>query len=1461
MLQRCQSLRLLPTRRHGKARSINSSRFALFVALVIVPVAAFPQGSMQRLVRISGDNGNIISLSAGNPAATYTLTLPPNINPSTNAASVLFGSGSGLLDWMPSSSSDSGYVVQLIDVGGGVLKPRWVTPSAFTTSGNYWSISGNAPTTAWNGTSGNFLGTTNAVPLVLATTNTSTAQPIELFTNNAERMRIAPSGEVGIGVTPFPGALLHVGGTAGTANVRFNSLSGANLPQVFGANEGLLVADANGDLTKRDPSVLNRSYVQYDVGSPQAQSVTRSNYLFNVAYDAAAGDAGAAGALILSEGGATNRNATALTLGATASGVGTATGLTVTASGGAANNAIDATGNLRLLSSGGTSSSLVFQNPAGTFTSTFTAGAQVANINYTLPSAAPVSDDYILASSTVGTLTWLDPSTIIGSGFWRLAGNSGTDPTNDFLGTTDAIDLELRVNSSGASSRRLRLFSAGGLQRFDGTTRPNNPGNGAVDLQSSRSAITQVASGGNSVIAGGSNNTAGNDYATVGGGSTNTATGQYSTIAGGQNNTVPNNNSTVGGGSTNAASGNASTIAGGVSNTIQNDNGTIAGGSGNTVSGNGSAVGGGTSNTASGSNSVIPGGNGLTVGSHSFGYSASTANTNVTSIGNNIAYFGDANLLIGNTDNTARQLRFYEPNSSATYTGTNYSSILATAQTADIIYTLPSSQPSLNQVLTATSISGAGPYNISLSWAAPSVSGSFVNYNTATPQNTATIVGGNYLFNVAYAASATTTNALGATISSVAGTSGNTNATGLTLSSTANGAGTSTGLAVTASGGSTKNAIDATGNVRLLSTGGTASSLSLQNPAATFSSTFTAGAQTANLNYTLPTSAPTSNGQVLSSSTAGVLSWASVSSGGGGLLDSGTATRIAFWGPGPGLTNGLMDDSYLYWDNTNKRLMLGNSASPNTRLDVDGDFATRQYNYPTSVSGTLNNVNFDGSNNQTSFVRIQTATGGFNITGVVGGADGKLLTIMNATSQIMTMVNQSASSTAANRILTGTGVNIPIPSGGIVNMIYSATDSRWQVRSMGGVSGWLYTGNSGLTDGLNNFHGTLDNTPIRFVAGLSGAPRTRMVLDTNGNLLFGANSGTAAFSSGATGRFAFGDSLTSTRLNSVPTFLNRVFNMIDKNAVVRIWRFDANTGGTDPAVEFIGGTNDLQSNTANTWWDVHTTGTPGVAGTGTRGQGEMMAFRRRTGASDSVYMGVWAGGNVGIGDNGTGAVIVPNRKLVVTHTDDLENGVREVLALQHNNKSGDTPADGLGTGIVFRGETSTTESQDMARISALWSDVTNSSRSGDLTFETVNNAGSMTERVRIQSDGEVGVNTSAPNTYVDINGDLALRYSQYGSLNSGNNNNLSVGSYSYVRVTAAGGGSTITGISGGTNGKVLIIYNTANNLTIANLNSNSSSSNQIRTMSGANIVTNGEGNITFIFDDTLDKWIVTSFMQ
>jgi hypothetical protein len=191
---------------------------------------------------------------------------------------------------------------------------------------------------------------------------------------------------------------------------------------------------------------------------------------------------------------------------------------------------------------------------------------------------------------------------------WLLTGNAGTDPAVNFLGTTDAQPLCIRVDNQ--ETFRFNPPGAGApawsIQRGGGDPR----GLHAVDLQSARAQATQVASGDYSVIGGGQNNTASRRWATVGGGWSNTASHDYATVGGGRENTADGWESTVGGGHENTASSLHATIAGGGYNTVTVDapHGTIAGGERNTVSGWWATVGGGYRNTVSGWWATVGGG-------------------------------------------------------------------------------------------------------------------------------------------------------------------------------------------------------------------------------------------------------------------------------------------------------------------------------------------------------------------------------------------------------------------------------------------------------------------------------------------------------------------------------------------------------------------------------------------------------------------------------------------------------------------------------------------------------------------------------------------------------------------------------------------------------------------------------------------------------------------------------------
>lgn len=174
--------------------------------------------------------------------------------------------------------------------------------------------------------------------------------------------------------------------------------------------------------------------------------------------------------------------------------------------------------------------------------------------------------------------------------------------------------------------------SDNGIPRFDGTsgtpvplqasnllitddgavqstpTGGNARGSRAVDLQTFRSAATQVASGDTSVISGGRENTSSANRSVVGGGTGNTASGNLSTVSGGVGNTASADDTAIGGGSTNVASTIGATVAGGSNNTASGQESAIGGGTQNAASGGSSVISGGDQNTASTSWSTVPGG-------------------------------------------------------------------------------------------------------------------------------------------------------------------------------------------------------------------------------------------------------------------------------------------------------------------------------------------------------------------------------------------------------------------------------------------------------------------------------------------------------------------------------------------------------------------------------------------------------------------------------------------------------------------------------------------------------------------------------------------------------------------------------------------------------------------------------------------------------------------------------------
>ena len=199
-----------------------------------------------------------------------------------------------------------------------------------------------------------------------------------------------------------------------------------------------------------------------------------------------------------------------------------------------------------------------------------------------------IVDIMLVASKWQRSGTWTSDD-------WSLTGNPNTIPGTNFLGTTDGVALEVRVNNQGA----LRIDPTAGTPNLIG-------GYGGNSVSGSVEGAT--IGGGQA----GKINQAAADFATVGGGENNSALGFASTIGGGESNATLGFAATVGGGANNVAgneAGNAifATVGGGIANKASNEHATVGGGISNTASGKRATVPGGNENTAAGDYSFAAG--------------------------------------------------------------------------------------------------------------------------------------------------------------------------------------------------------------------------------------------------------------------------------------------------------------------------------------------------------------------------------------------------------------------------------------------------------------------------------------------------------------------------------------------------------------------------------------------------------------------------------------------------------------------------------------------------------------------------------------------------------------------------------------------------------------------------------------------------------------------------------------
>jgi len=99
---------------------------------------------------------------------------------------------------------------------------------------------------------------------------------------------------------------------------------------------------------------------------------------------------------------------------------------------------------------------------------------------------------------------------------------------------------------------------------------------------------------------------------------------------------------------------------------------------------------------------------------------------------------------------------------------------------------------------------------------------------------------------------------------------------------------------------------------------------------------------------------------------------------------------------------------------------------------------------PTTIGADQNDYTPTGLSTANT-LRLSASTPGFSITGITGGADGRLLVLTNVGSFPITLTDEGAGSTAANRFSLQDGTDLTLnPEDGCI-IRYDSTSSRWRV--------------------------------------------------------------------------------------------------------------------------------------------------------------------------------------------------------------------------------------------------------------------------------------------------------------------------------------------------------------------------------------------------------------------------------
>jgi len=148
-----------------------------------------------------------------------------------------------------------------------------------------------------------------------------------------------------------------------------------------------------------------------------------------------------------------------------------------------------------------------------------------------------------------------------------------------------------------------------------------------------------------------------------------------------------------------------------------------------------------------------------------------------------------------------------------------------------------------------------------------------------------------------------------------------------------------------------------------------------------------------------------------------------------------------------------------------------NGAALITTFNVAGDFQYGGFLADSTGSGTQNNFNVDGYS-VLRFGNTSTTYTGFTSRG--GQLKAKVLYVINAGTTV-TLANESSSSSANARIITGSGTDLVLFANQVATLLYSSNATRWVVQNVSSI----FQNQTGILSSTTGINGkTVTNTNL-----------------------------------------------------------------------------------------------------------------------------------------------------------------------------------------------------------------------------------------------------------------------------------------------------------------------------------------------------------------------------------------------